>query len=101
VQGDRLEHLPGRLRPRDGWLELRAHPALDPLHRRHARGPRLDQLHPVGDCDAPFPHASATRLVDTTFTAGMIDATHFSTIAAALTAASPGATIAVAVAPGT
>ncbi len=54
---------------------------------------------PVGDCDAPFPPASATLFVDATFAAGMIDATHFSTIAAALTAASPGATIAVA--PGT
>ncbi len=51
---------------------------------------------PVGDCTAPFPPAGATLFVDP---AGPLDATHFHTLAAAVSAAAPGATIAVS--PGT
>jgi len=47
---------------------------------------------PVGDCDAPFPPASATYFVSPQATA---DATHFTTLAAAVAAAPAGATIAV------
>lgn len=47
---------------------------------------------PVGDCSAPFPPAAATVFVDAD---GGVDATHFRTIAAALTAPA-GATIAIA-----
>lgn len=52
---------------------------------------------PIGDCAAPFPPAAATLFVDASLDGG--DATHFSSLAAALTAAPAGATIAVA--PGT
>ena len=48
---------------------------------------------PVGDCTAPFPPTAATFFVDAD--AG-VDATHFRTIVAALTAAPAGATIAIA-----
>lgn len=48
---------------------------------------------PVGDCAAPFPPAGATLFVNPT---GPIDASHFTTISAAIAAAPPGATIAVA-----
>lgn len=49
---------------------------------------------PVGDCsDAGFPPAAATVFVDDSF--AVVDATHFRTISAAMTAAAPGATIAI------
>ncbi|MDP3236310.1 MAG: right-handed parallel beta-helix repeat-containing protein [Myxococcales bacterium] len=48
---------------------------------------------PVGDCSAPFPPPAATVFVDAD---GGVDATHFRTIAAALSAAPAGATIAIA-----
>ncbi len=47
----------------------------------------------VGDCAAPFPPANATLFVDP---AGGVDATHFTTLSAALAAAQTGAIIAVA-----
>jgi hypothetical protein len=47
---------------------------------------------PVGDCSAPFPPAGATLFVGPSVTP---DATHFTTIGAAIAAASPGAVIAV------
>ena len=49
---------------------------------------------PIGDCGAPFPPTNATLFVDAALDGG--DATHFSSITAALAAAAPGATIAVA-----
>ncbi|MDP3156535.1 MAG: hypothetical protein Q8N23_27940 [Archangium sp.] len=52
---------------------------------------------PVGDCAAAFPPAGATYFVDERLDGG--DATHFTTITAALAAAPAGSTIAVA--PGT
>ena len=51
---------------------------------------------PVGDCNAAFPPAGATYVVDAAFTAGQIDATHVQTIGAAIAAAPAGAVIAVA-----
>jgi hypothetical protein len=49
---------------------------------------------PVGDCsDAGFPPAGATVFVDDSY--AVVDATHFRTIAAAMNAAPPGATIAI------
>ena len=50
---------------------------------------------PVGDCSAAFPPAGAL-LVDGTYDAGTLDATHFKTITDAVKAAKAGATIAVA-----
>ena len=50
---------------------------------------------PVGDCNAAFPPAGAL-LVDATYDAGTIDATHFKTITDAVKAATSGATVAVA-----
>ncbi len=50
---------------------------------------------PVGDCAAPFPPAGATHFVDAAYGAGELDATHFRTISAALSAAPVGAVIAV------
>lgn len=50
---------------------------------------------PVGDCNAAFPPAGATHFVDDSYTAGQIDATHFTTLAAAVAAAPAGALIAV------
>jgi hypothetical protein len=47
---------------------------------------------PVGDCTAPFPPANATLFVSPS---GPTDATHFTTIGAAVSAAAPGAVIAV------
>jgi hypothetical protein len=47
---------------------------------------------PVGDCNAPFPPADATLFVSPTAT---VDATHFTTIGAALAAATIGSVIAV------
>lgn len=59
-----------------------------------ATRPRLSEVScaAVGDCAAPFPPEGATLFVDPT---GPSDATHFTTITAALTAAPAGATIAV------
>ncbi len=51
---------------------------------------------PVGDCNAAFPPAGATYIVDKAFTAGQIDATHLQTIGAAISAAPAGAVIAIA-----
>ncbi len=49
---------------------------------------------PIGSCaDAGFPSAAATIFVDDSF--AVVDATHFRTIGAAITAAAPGATIAI------
>ncbi|MBX3207847.1 MAG: hypothetical protein KF764_22565 [Labilithrix sp.] len=50
---------------------------------------------PVGDCAAAFPPAGATHFVDDSFTPGQVDATHFTTIQAAVAAAPSGATIAI------
>ncbi len=50
---------------------------------------------PVGDCNAPFPPAAATYFVDASYADTQVDATHFKTIAAAITAAPAGATVAV------
>jgi hypothetical protein len=47
---------------------------------------------PVGDCTAAFPPTNATLFVSAS---GATDATHFTTIGAAVTAATPGAIIAV------
>jgi hypothetical protein len=47
---------------------------------------------PVGDCSAPFPPAAATLFVSPSVAP---DATHFQSIGAAISAASPGAVIAV------
>ncbi len=62
-----------------------------------ATRPRLGETScvPVGDCDAPFPPAGATVFVDDSYAPGMIDATHFATIQAAVAAAPSGAVIAV------
>jgi len=49
----------------------------------------------VGDCSAAFPPAGATIFVNASFTAGQLDATHVTTIAAALGAAGANAIIAV------
>jgi hypothetical protein len=46
---------------------------------------------PLGDCSAPV--AGATHFVDPAFTAGQLDATHFTTLAAALAAAPSGAVV--------
>lgn len=51
---------------------------------------------PIGDCAAPFPPAGATIFVDDDYGPGDVDATHFTSIQAALDAAPSGATIAVA-----
>lgn len=51
---------------------------------------------PIGDCSAAFPPSAATYFVDATVAP---DATHFTTIAAALNAAPAGATVAIS--PGT
>ncbi len=51
--------------------------------------------HPLGDCNAAFPPSGATYFVNAAFTAGQVDATHMTTIGAALAAAPDGATIAV------
>jgi len=48
---------------------------------------------PVGDCDAPFPPPGATHFVAA---GGRSDATHFTTVAAAVAAAPAGSVIAVA-----
>jgi len=49
---------------------------------------------PIGDCgDAGFPAPAATLFVDDSF--AVVDATHFRTIGAAISAATPGATIAI------
>jgi hypothetical protein len=50
---------------------------------------------PVGDCAAAFPPVGATHFVDAAFTAGQVDATHFTTLGAALAAAPAGSVIAV------
>jgi hypothetical protein len=50
---------------------------------------------PIGDCGAPFPPVDATLFVDDDFGPAEIDATHFDNIGAAITAAPPGATIAI------
>lgn len=50
---------------------------------------------PVGDCATAFPPPGATHFVDAAFTAGQVDATHFTTLGAALAAAPAGAVIAV------
>ena len=50
---------------------------------------------PIGDCNAAFPPPDATYFVDATYSAGQINATHFTTIKAALTAAPPSSVIAV------
>lgn len=47
---------------------------------------------PIGDCNAAFPPANATHFVDAT---GVVDATHFRTIVAALAAAPDDAVIAI------
>lgn len=62
-----------------------------------ATRPRLGSTScaPVGDCAAPFPPAAATYFVDDSFTPGEVDATHFTTIQAAVAAAPAGATIAI------
>ncbi len=49
---------------------------------------------PIGDCAAPFP-ADATHFVDPRFTPAQLDATHFATLAGALSAAPPGSVIAL------
>lgn len=54
---------------------------------------------PVGDCSVTSPPAGASVFVDASFTDDALDATHVRTIGAAVTAASAGATIAIA--PGT
>jgi len=51
---------------------------------------------PVGSCTAAFPPAAATLFVDATFTAGQVDATHFTSVRAAVESAKANATIAVA-----
>jgi hypothetical protein len=50
---------------------------------------------PVGDCNAPFPPANATLFVNAAYTDPQLDAAHFRTIDAAVTAAPAGAVIAV------
>ncbi|MDB4996519.1 MAG: hypothetical protein JWM74_3951 [Myxococcaceae bacterium] len=50
---------------------------------------------PIGNCAAAFPPAGATLFVDDDFTAGQLDATHFSSIASAVAAAPFGAKIAI------
>ena len=50
---------------------------------------------PVGDCNAPFPPANATLFVNAAYADAQIDAAHFRSIDAAVTAAPAGAVIAV------
>jgi hypothetical protein len=50
---------------------------------------------PLGDCAAAFPPPGATHFVDAAFTDLQLDATHFRTLTAALSAAPAGAVIAV------
>lgn len=50
---------------------------------------------PIGDCNAAFPPSNATLFVDASFTAGQVDATHFTSVSAALAVAQSGAVIAV------
>jgi hypothetical protein len=50
---------------------------------------------PIGDCSAAFPPTGATLFVDASFTPAQIDATHFSSISAALAVAPAGAVVAV------
>ncbi len=63
-------------------------------------GATLDKLgfadcQPLGDCAATFPPAQATLFVDDSYSAPQVDATHFTTLTAAVAAASDGAVIAV------
>ncbi|HEX7665681.1 MAG TPA: right-handed parallel beta-helix repeat-containing protein [Polyangiaceae bacterium] len=50
---------------------------------------------PVGDCNAAFPPSNATLFVDASYTAGQIDATHFTSVSAAMAVATSGAVIAI------
>jgi hypothetical protein len=50
---------------------------------------------PVSDCAAAFPSAGATLFVSAQYDAGQLDATHFSTVVAAVAAAGAGAVIAI------
>ena len=50
---------------------------------------------PIGDCAAPFPPAGATVFVDASFAPAQLDATHFTSIAAAVAASQAGAIVAV------
>lgn len=50
---------------------------------------------PIGDCAAPWPPAGATHFVDAGLLPGDVDATHFTSIAAAVEAAPNGAVIAI------
>jgi len=50
---------------------------------------------PLGACTGTFPPAGATHFVDDSYSDGQLDATHFRSIGAALTAAPAGATVAV------
>lgn len=50
---------------------------------------------PVGDCNAPFPPPNATLFVNAAYTDAQLDAAHFRSIDAAVTASASGAVIAV------
>ncbi len=56
--------------------------------------PGQTSCQPIGDCAAPFP-ADVTHFVDPRFTQAQLDATHFATLASALSAAPPGSVIAL------
>ena len=75
---------------RDGWSCKDAVPTSCPATMREdiASGACV----PVGDCNAPFPPASATMFVDPN---GPVDATHFKTLTAAMNASPAGAVVAV------
>lgn len=53
------------------------------------------QCRPLGDCAAPFPPAGATRFVDDDYGPGALDATHFATIASAVSGAPTNSVIAI------
>ncbi len=50
---------------------------------------------PIGDCNAAFPPSNATLFVDASYMVGQVDATHFTSVSAALAVAQNGAVIAV------
>ena len=87
------QHCPaGFTRSDDGWS---CTPVLPPTACTGATRAALGSATctPIGDCAAPFPPADATLFVDASLT--QPDATHFTTLAAAVAAAPAGATIAV------
>jgi Right handed beta helix region len=63
-------------------------------------GATMEQLgspdcQPIGDCSAPFPPANATMFVSAAYGPAQLDATHYSSVAAAVQAAHSGDVVAI------